>query len=87
MEVVVQDLAVATDTGILTNRDLLSGVNRCPTYSSIIANFNLCSLSASDNDRPTVKANQITEKAALDGDVLSNLQLGTAFVKDDRSRT
>ena len=84
MEVIVQNLAVTADAGVLANRDLLPGVNRCSTYPYVIADFNLRSRSARDNDRPAVKTNQVTEKATLDCDILTNLQLGTTFVENDR---
>ena len=57
MEVVVENLAVSTNAGVLTNRDLFSSVDRCAAYSYIIANLNLRSRSTGDNNRPTVKAN------------------------------
>lgn len=83
MEIVVQNLAITADAGVLANRDLLPGVNCRSTYSHVITNLNLCSRSTGYNDRPAVKANQIAEKAALDGDVLSDLQLGAALVENN----
>ena len=79
MEIVVQNLAIAADAGVLTNRDFLPGVNCCSTYPYVIADFNLCSWSARDNDRPAVKTNQITKETALNRDILTNLQLGTTL--------
>ena len=84
MEIVVQNLTVSTDAGVIANRDLFPGVDRCSTYSNIIANLNLSSRSTGYDNRPAVKTNQITEETALDRDVLPNLQLGTALVEDDR---
>ena len=84
MKVIVQNLAVPTNASILTNRDLLPGIDCCSTYPNIVTNLNRCSRSTGHDNCPAVKTNQVTEKATLDCDVLTNLQLGTALVEDDR---
>ena len=35
MEIVVQNLTVSTDAGVIANRDLFPGVDRCSTYSKM----------------------------------------------------
>ena len=83
MKIIVQNFAVAANAGVLTNRNLLARVDRSTRNSYIISYFNLCPRSAGNDNRPAVKANQIAQKAALDCDVLANLQFGTTFVLYD----
>ena len=66
-----------------TARKLAKGAEHAVSQLDKISDFNLCSRSAGNNDCPAVKSNQITEEAALNRDVLTNLQLGTAFVEND----
>lgn len=48
-----------------------------------ITDLNLCTRRTSNDDCPAIKAHQITEEAALNRDVLTDLQLSAALVEND----
>ena len=83
VEVIVQDLTVASDESVLPDVDPLPGVDRCPGDPDIVVDLDDGSRRPGHDDGPAVKAHQITQKAALDGDVPADLQPGPVFVEDD----
>ena len=83
MEVIVQDLAVASDEGVLPDMDPLPGVDRCPGDPDVVADLDDGPRSPGHDDGPAVKADQVAQKAALDRDVPADLQPGPAFIEDD----